>query len=454
MDFLSGLTRTPRGNDFLFLVADRLTKRLVLIPTEKSITGAGAARLFVQRVFREHGLPRVIISDRDPRFTGAFWRQLHQMLGTRLMMSTANHPQTDGQSERSLRTVLAMIRHYVDELGSDWDEHLWALEFAYNDSVHAVTGFSPFQADLGRDPATPCTLLARLAERIALAGRKLPPQQRRDLAAAEDFADAMRERLRMARHALIRAQHSQELAEASRPQGMVFAPGDYVFLRQDALGGEPLAGKLGPRWYPQPLRVSERVGANAYRLMVPKEWGLHPVRNVAELKPAGEIRPQAVAGPVLEPEGLRAGHVLQFVEATEADGERRLRVRVAYGGRKASGSVLARTARDQLGFAAVASFSRTTTAPLPNHLGRLVLKEFIEPTSGELRAYEGIVAAYDPKDPDQQFQVLYEDWDEEWLPASALTAILIDAKVIAMDVARLGVMAEQTEADWRWGQGC
>ena len=78
----------------------------------------------MQRVFREHGLPRVIISDRDPRFTGAFWRQLHQMLGTRLMMSTANHPQTDGQSERSLRTILAMIRHYVDELGSDWDEHL------------------------------------------------------------------------------------------------------------------------------------------------------------------------------------------------------------------------------------------------------------------------------------------------------------------------------------------
>ena len=260
MDFLSGLTQTPRGNDFLFLVADRLTKRLVLIPAEKSITGAGAARLFVQRVFREHGLPRVIISDRDPRFTGAFWRQLHQMLGTRLMMSTANHPQTDGQSERSLRTVLAMIRHYVDELGSDWDEHLWALEFAYNDSVHAVTGFSPFQADLGRDPATSCTLLARLAERIALAGRKLPPQQRRDLAAAEDFADAMRERLRMARHALIRAQHSQELAEASRPQGMVFAPGDYVFLRQDALGGEPLA----------------RAGTHN-RCESPREWAPTPI---------------------------------------------------------------------------------------------------------------------------------------------------------------------------------
>ncbi len=72
MEFMSGLPTSQRGNDFLFLVVDRLTKRLVLIPTRKAVTGRAAARLFVERVFREHGLPRVIISDRNPRFTGAF----------------------------------------------------------------------------------------------------------------------------------------------------------------------------------------------------------------------------------------------------------------------------------------------------------------------------------------------------------------------------------------------
>jgi len=148
-DFMSGLPTSRRGNDFLFLVVDRLTKRLVLIATRKSVTGREAARLFVERVFREHGLPRVIISDRDPRFTGAFWRRLHELLGTKLNMSTADHPQTDGQSERSLRSVQAMLRHFVKQQGVDWDEHLWAVEFAYNDAVQASTGFRRFRLTWG-----------------------------------------------------------------------------------------------------------------------------------------------------------------------------------------------------------------------------------------------------------------------------------------------------------------
>ena len=173
MDFMK-LDASKSKNDFLFIVVDRLTKRMVLIPCQESITGRGAARLFVERIFREHGMPRVVISDRDPRFTAEFWRRLHELLGTKLMMSTADHPQTDGQSERSLRSVQAMLRHYVSEQGDDWDEHLWAVEFAYNDAVQATTGFAPFELDLGRLPSTPCALLGKLVQDVG-AAKGLPP---------------------------------------------------------------------------------------------------------------------------------------------------------------------------------------------------------------------------------------------------------------------------------------
>ena len=419
------------------VVMDRLTKRMVLIPTKKSITGEGAARLFAERIFREHGMPRVIISDRDPRFTGTFWRKLHELLQTKLMMSTANHPQTDGQSERALRSATAMLRHYVDEQGQDWDEQLWAVEFAYNDAVHASTGFSPFQLDLGRDPATPVTLLARLAERTATAGRGLGAAVRKDLARAEDFAESMRDRLREARGALLRAQRAAELDEAEMQPGMVFAPGDYVFLRSDALGGESEKGKFGPKWYPEPLKVSERVGLNSYRLVVPKAWGMHPVRNVSELKSAGEHRPSEGAR-----EGVAAGaRVLRFIEHSEPDGERRLRVRLSQSGRTGSSPLLAHTAIARAGFAAVAEHARTASVALPNYLGRLVTKKFGDAD------FDGLVVGFDPADPAFQFEIEYADGDLEWIPASSLQPILQAALGLAADLALLAAMAEEGQ---RW----
>jgi hypothetical protein len=422
LDFLSGIPTTARGNDFLLIIVDRLTKRMILIPCTKEITGEGTAKLFLEHVFRHHGMARAIISDRDPRFTAAFWRQLHRQLGTKLKMSTANHPQTDGQSERSLRTIMAMLRHYVNEAGADWDEHLWAIEFAYNDSVHEATGFTPFQTDLGRDPATPCTMLARLAQRVATAGKGLPAPIRRDLASAENFADMMRKRLALARAALLRAQEAVARNEALRPEGQVFAAGDYVFLRQDALGGQPVAGKLGPRFL-GPLKISERVGLNAYRLMLPKTWGMHPVRNVAELKPAGALRPlnddaeQLVAGTT----------ILSALEHTEKDGTRQLRFRVAQSGRTGRGAILASTVIKRAGYEVTSTFLRAVK-PLQNYLGRDVSKMWwkVDDSTGigSMQPFKGIVAQFDPTDVDQQYQIQYEDGDDEWLPLSSLTTIM------------------------------
>ena len=98
----------------------------------------------MDHIFRHYGLPLSIVSDRDPRFTAMFWKELWRLLGTRLAMSVSNHPQTDGQTERANRTLQDILKPMVNANQSDWDQHLVSAEFAYNNSVQASTGHTPF----------------------------------------------------------------------------------------------------------------------------------------------------------------------------------------------------------------------------------------------------------------------------------------------------------------------
>jgi hypothetical protein len=100
-------------------------------------------------------VPKSIVSDKDPRFTSKFWQELWKLCGTQLKMSTAYHPQTDGQTERSNRTLEDILRHYVSAEQDDWDEHLTAAEIAVNSSVQAATGFSPYYLNFGDHPVFP-----------------------------------------------------------------------------------------------------------------------------------------------------------------------------------------------------------------------------------------------------------------------------------------------------------
>ena len=108
------------------------------------------AKLFVDHVFRLHGLPEVIISDRDPRFTSKFWKGLFDLLGTDLRFSTAFHPQTDGQSERAIQTLENFLRPYVERDPQNWVKQLPLAEFAANNAVNVATGYSPFFLNFGR----------------------------------------------------------------------------------------------------------------------------------------------------------------------------------------------------------------------------------------------------------------------------------------------------------------
>ena len=113
------------------------------------------AKKYVDEIVRLHGVPLSIVSDRDPRFTSRFWGSLQQALGTKLHFSTAFHPQTDGQSERTIQTLEDMLRACVLEFKGSWDDHMALMEFAYNNQYHSSIGMAPYEALYGRKCRSP-----------------------------------------------------------------------------------------------------------------------------------------------------------------------------------------------------------------------------------------------------------------------------------------------------------
>jgi transposase InsO family protein len=133
LDFVMALPPS-NGFDAILFVVDKLSNSIVLIPTKTTVTAKETDRLYFNHVYCRHGLARKIISDRDVRFAGTFWHELHRLLQVKLAMSSSFHPETDGQTERANRTMEEMVRHYVSHRQDDWDQLLPALEFAYNTS--------------------------------------------------------------------------------------------------------------------------------------------------------------------------------------------------------------------------------------------------------------------------------------------------------------------------------
>ena len=155
MDFVVGLPRTKRGNDAIWVIVDRLTKSAHFLPYNNTTTMDTFASMYMDRVIRYHGAPVSVVSDRDPRFTSRFWNSLHRAMGTNLNLSTAYHPQTDGQSERTIQTLEDMLRACVMDFGGNWDDHLMLIEFSYNNSYHSSIGMAPFEALYGRRCRSP-----------------------------------------------------------------------------------------------------------------------------------------------------------------------------------------------------------------------------------------------------------------------------------------------------------
>ncbi|KAE8954330.1 hypothetical protein PR003_g33592, partial [Phytophthora rubi] len=144
MDFIFELPADARGHTGILVFVCRLSKMVGLAAVRKSVTAPQAAQLFVDNVFRHHGLPEAFVSDRDPRFVSHFWQHLFRLLGTRLDMSPADHPQTDGQTERVNRVLEDIRRSVCATEPTKWSTLLPQVEFALNNAVHSSTGFTPF----------------------------------------------------------------------------------------------------------------------------------------------------------------------------------------------------------------------------------------------------------------------------------------------------------------------
>ncbi|GKB22537.1 putative reverse transcriptase domain-containing protein [Tanacetum coccineum] len=150
MDFVTKLPKSTQGHDTIWVIVDRLTKSAIFIPMRENDPMEKLARMYLKEVVTRHGIPVSIIYDHDPRFSSNFWKLLQKALGTSLDMSTTYHPETDGQSERTIQTIEDMLRACVIDFGNGWIKHLPLVEFSYNNSYYASIKVAPFEALYGQ----------------------------------------------------------------------------------------------------------------------------------------------------------------------------------------------------------------------------------------------------------------------------------------------------------------
>jgi len=276
MDLITQLPRTKNGHDAIVVFVDKLTKMAHYVATRTEVDAPSLARLFFQEIVRHHGLPESIISDRDPRFTSIFWKALWGQLGTTLAISTAYHPQTDGQTERQNRTLEEMLRAYVGPRQDDWDECLVAAEIAYNNSVQASTGETPYFLNSGQHP------------RFALEQAVLPSQVSNNPTAAERI-ERLHHLIDSAKESLLKAQRRQVHYADTKRREVTLQPGAYVWLSTEhlALKDKGQTKKLLSKFI-GPYPIKRAVGAVAYELDLPQELRIHPVFHVSKLKVAKE----------------------------------------------------------------------------------------------------------------------------------------------------------------------
>jgi hypothetical protein len=267
VDFIVELPDS-HGYDAVMNVVDSVGKRAHFIPTNATITTLGATRLFLHNVWKLHGLPRSIVSDQGLQFVAEFTRELYRLLGITLSMTTAYHPQADGQTECVNQELEQYLRVFVNEGQDDWDELLPMAEFQYNNHIHSSTQQTLFLLDTGRHLRMGFELVQLLSH----------------LETVNEFTDQMNSALTEAKSTLAKAQddmsHYYDRRQEPAPE---YAPGDKVYLDGSDIRTSRLSKKLAHHFL-GPYIVEHRIGANAYRLHLPKSMShLHPVFPVVKL---------------------------------------------------------------------------------------------------------------------------------------------------------------------------
>ena len=270
MDLITALPKTKNGHDAIVVVVDKLSKMAHFIPTQTTVNAPQLAKLVYAEIVRHHGVPRSIVSDRDARFTSNFWRSLWEQMGTKLAMSSSYHPESDGQTERMNRTLEDMLRSYTNYEQDDWDQHLVMAEIAYNNSVQASTGFSPYFLNSGQHPHLP------IAGAIKSENVSSNPT-------ANELVGVMNQALTKAKRNIQAAQQRQSHYANEKRREVRFAEGDSVLLSTANVRNENRAPKLCPK-YIGPFVISRVISDVAYELALPATMKIHPVFHVSKLK--------------------------------------------------------------------------------------------------------------------------------------------------------------------------
>ncbi|XP_070046842.1 uncharacterized protein [Nicotiana tomentosiformis] len=255
MDFITGLPRSNRKFDSIWVIVDRLTKSAHFLLVRSTYTAEDYAKLYIKEIVRLHGVPVSIISDRGAQFTAHFWRSFQRGLGTQVNLSTAFHPQTDGQAERTIQTLEDMLRVCVLDFKRSWDEHLPLVEFAYNNSYHSSIQMAPYEALYGRKCRSPIGWFD-----VGESGLYGP-----------DLVQQAIEKVKLIRERLLTAQSRQKSYSDVRRRDLEFRINDWVFLKVSPMKGV--------------MRIIRRVGQVAYELELPSELeSVHPVFHVSMLR--------------------------------------------------------------------------------------------------------------------------------------------------------------------------
>jgi hypothetical protein len=277
VDLIVGLPES-QGYNSILVVVDRLSKMLHAIPTHDTVTAQGIARLFRDHVWKLHGLPEQVISDRGPQFIAAFMRELNSLLGIHTSPSTAYHPQSDGQTERCNQEIEQYLRLFVNHRQDDWVEWLPLGEFSYNNRVQASTRHTPFMLNSGRHP--------RMGTE---------PLRSTKVVATEDFVKNLQASRKEAEAALHKAADDMaRFYDQHRQTAVTYKKGDMVWLDGKNITSDRPSKKLDDKRY-GPFKVLEAMGPNAYKLKLPSSMKIHDVFNTVKLRP---YVPDAIARPV------------------------------------------------------------------------------------------------------------------------------------------------------------
>jgi hypothetical protein len=253
------------------VVVDKFSRYAHFVTLAHPFTALQVATTYLNNIFKLHGLPNVMISDRDKVFTSNVWQELFKLVGTDLRMSSAYHPQTDGQTERVNQCLETYLRCFVHTCPTKWSQWLALAEYWYNTSYHSSLGNSPFMVLYGHEPR-------HFGIDISQAYT------------SNDLNDWLQERALMqslVRQHLVRAQNKMKAQVDKHRSQRSFTHGDSVYLKAQPYVQTSLAprssNKLAFRFF-GPFTILERIGQSAYRLQLPPDCLIHPVFHVSQLK--------------------------------------------------------------------------------------------------------------------------------------------------------------------------